>query len=55
MTKKVPIRIMHVYLSYFQENEIADELKQLKFRLGSLSFLKIQLQKENNSIENANL
>lgn len=47
MKKNVPvIRVVHFYISYYQNNSVSGELKQLNFRLKSLSFLKSQLQKK---------
>jgi len=49
MKKKEPIRIFHMYLTYFQEDKINGRLKQINFRLQSLSFLKVQLQNKERS------
>ena len=55
VNKKIPERITYVYISFFQKNSAGGEMKQMKFRLSSLSFLKFQLQKEDNNVENAKL
>ncbi len=48
MKQKLPvIRIVHCYISYFQSDSASEKLKQVNFRLTSLSFLKDQIQKKN--------